>query len=142
MTKFSLLILIFTLTISCGMQQNNIPDNIMTKEQIIPILIDIHIAEASFQERGLQGDSLIQNAKNYYTSIYKKHNITEKLFKESFDFYAKNINIMDEIYVIVIEELSKMEGEYYTGINTSKVDSTLLKLKHFPFWNKNKTDKQ
>lgn len=105
---------IIFLVLSCNLGKNEIPGNILPKNKMIPILIDIHIAEASVQENGVVGDSAIQKAKDYYAYIYKLHDVTAEQFEVSFDYYCRNLSLMNEIYDKMIEELSKKEGQHFS----------------------------
>ncbi|MBN4066105.1 DUF4296 domain-containing protein [Candidatus Amoebophilus asiaticus] len=113
MTKFINICLISVLLISCYSREQDLAEGILTEAEIIPILMDIHIAEATILQKNLKGDSAQQYASDYYAHIYKTHNVTEKTFQKSFDYYSNNMDVMDKIYEQLIEELSKKEGEYY-----------------------------
>jgi hypothetical protein len=89
-----------------------IPENVLSKEKMALILTDVQEAEAQIQSLSLErNDSTKAIAYGYYKSIFEKHKITPEKFRESFDFYANNLGILDKIYDEVIVNLSKAQAE-------------------------------
>ena len=100
--------ILFCLLLACSEQKENIPQDILSENEFVVILKDIHLAEAKFE---LQKNNGIGKAKNEltnsYTSIYQKHNISEEKFKESLNFYAQNPEMLEKIYTDILEQLTK-----------------------------------
>ena len=104
--KLNFLILL-CLLLACTEQKENIPQDILLEKEFVVVLKDIHLAEANFE---LQKNKGLENAKNelsnLYTSIYKKHNVSEEKFKETLNFYAQNPEKLEGIYADVLEQLT------------------------------------
>lgn len=96
------------LVASCSESAIKIPDDIIAKDSMVFIMMDIHIAEAGIKT--LPNDSINLNNKTYYEFIYKKHSITEEQFQKSLRFYTYNPELLQEIYVKMTEEMSKKEA--------------------------------
>ncbi|MBW8050195.1 MAG: DUF4296 domain-containing protein [Cytophagales bacterium] len=96
--------ILITLLVFACVQQEEPPANIISKEQMINILVDIHIAEAMVDEAHLSKDSSIAIFKDL--AIFKKHGIEKENFDESYNYYLRNINILDDIYTAVVDSLS------------------------------------
>jgi hypothetical protein len=94
---------------SCSKSAVKIPGDIISKDSMVFILMDVHIAEAGV--KSLSADSLMINTKTYYEFIYKKHQITEEQFQKSMRFYTYQPELLQEIYVKMTEEMSKKEAE-------------------------------
>lgn len=94
---------------SCSKSAVKIPDDIIPKDSMVFIMMDVHIAEAGVKT--LPADSLLINTKTYYEFIYKKHHITEEQFQKSLRYYTYNPELLQEIYVRITEEMSKKETE-------------------------------
>ncbi len=107
-------IVIYLLFTACsGTQEIKIPDNVLSKEKMTQVMINIHLMEASMNLTGgnpnkidLAGSSVPLNI-----DVLKKNNITKKQFDESFSFYTNNPELLSEIYQNVLNELSKMQAE-------------------------------
>jgi hypothetical protein len=78
---------------------------------MIEVLTDIHIAESSPQGSGMNQQQTNGVMASRYDTILKKHNITYKEFKTSFDYYMAHPEQLDEIYQEIINRLSTMEGK-------------------------------
>ncbi len=101
---FILLCLLF----ACAEPKENIRQDILSENEFVVILKDIHLAEANFELQKNKGmDKAKNKLSNSYTSIYKKYNISEEKFKENLNFYAQNPEMLEKIYTDVLEQLTK-----------------------------------
>jgi len=93
--------------------------DLIHRDSMIAILVDIHLAETMIQTIRRDKDS-IQTAtiQEYYQTIFKQHQITEYQFSESFNYYSKDIEQFDAMYEEMQTILSKMEEE--TKVETPK----------------------
>ena len=93
--------------LSCGNQQEENLQNILSENSFINILKDIHLAEAFFE---LNKTKSIENAKKElaknYVDIYKKNKISEDYFNKSLDFYSKKPELLEQIYSNIILQLT------------------------------------
>ena len=96
--------------ISCSKKEEKIPENILPKEKMIQVMVDVHLAEAVIQSRNLNlNDSTKTIAAGYYKNLFEKNKINEQQFRESFLFYSHHLDLMNKIYEDVINELSKKQ---------------------------------
>jgi hypothetical protein len=95
---------------SCGGKNDKAPDDLLSKEEMVRILVDVHIAEAKVTQKGLVQDS----AKKIFTKskldILNKYHVKPEVFERSFDYYMKNLKDMDDIYASVVDSLSFLEA--------------------------------
>ena len=99
------------LLISCSKKEEKIPENILPKEKMIPIMVDVHLAEAKIQSNNLSmTDSTKKIAAGYYKNVFEKNKITEQQFRESFLYYSRHLDLLNKIYEEVISELSKKQA--------------------------------
>lgn len=94
---------------SCDQSAVRIPSDVLPKDTMVNVLMDIHIAEAGV--RTLVTDSLNYKVKEYYYSIFEKYHITDVQFKTSMRFYTEHPRILEEIYQKMIEKMSEKEAE-------------------------------
>jgi len=107
------LILLFALFfITCADQKDELPQNLIERENFKKILMDFHLANAAEQSNKILKDSTIYKfAKSYYPFIYQSNNVTENQLSETLDYYFKHPKKLDKIYEEIIEELTKLEAE-------------------------------
>ncbi len=110
MQKYLFVAISIVLFFSCSLPDaNKIPADVLSKEKMEALLYDIHLAEGVIATTPTQADSNTRRALGYYEIIYKKHQVTETQFKQSYDFYTKHPVLLDSVYSRVIEKLSVQE---------------------------------
>lgn len=87
------------------------PEKMISMEEMQKILVDIHSLEALLLEKNY---NLIDSAQVAYQNaekeLFKKHKITYKHYKDSYDYYLKAEPAkLDSIYKVVIDTLEKRE---------------------------------
>ena len=106
-------ILLFTIFIvSCSQNKTvSIPDSVLPKEKMAEVMVDIHLLEASLNINTFSRDKASKGAVAPSTDVLKKNHITKKQYDESFQFYSSNPQLLSEIYLIVLNDLSKMQAQ-------------------------------
>ncbi len=107
MKKILILSLTFILS-ACGGEELEPPDNLVSKEQMISFLIDLHLAEAKINTLAVPYDSSKLLYKHYEKYLFEKHEIEDSAYYESFKYYLHNLQTMDEIYGAVVDSLNVM----------------------------------
>ena len=120
MRLISLFLSLFLLFTACTSNDNandppsvKIPKNILGKEQMKAVLIDIHLAEAVHTDKLLERDShfVKYGIADYYEHIYDLHQTDKAQFEKSFEFYSQHQGIFMEIYDTMLKEVKKKEKE-------------------------------
>ena len=96
----SVLIILF---IGCASPEVQIPETVLTPEQMMPIMVDIHVIEGARNGSIMLGDT--NGIEDYYAKVYEKYGITEDQFKSSFAFYSDNPTVFIPIYEEVLDSL-------------------------------------
>ncbi len=99
----------FSIFLSCNKIENSSQKDIINREKIVKIIVDIHIADAAISVNSVYKRKKIEEIKSYYSSIFEKHNITKKEFETSIAYYTENTDIYEKICEEVIVVLTKME---------------------------------
>jgi hypothetical protein len=94
---------LFILFIGCASPEVQTPETVLTPEQMMPIMVDIHVIEGARNGSIMLGDT--NGIEDYYAKIYEKHGITEDQFKSSFAFYSDNPTVFIPIYEEVLDSL-------------------------------------
>ena len=103
MRKFGIIVLL--IITSCGESEIHVPKEVISAEQMIPILVDVHIVEGARNGTLILGDT--NDIEDYYAKIYEKYNITEETFKRSFSFYNSEPDLFIPIYEKVLDSLKE-----------------------------------
>lgn len=82
----------------------------LSKDEMVDIIIRIHLAEAKVSNSYLPSDSALMYYKTMEDSIFGKYNTTKKVYDSSYVYYMKNIEEMDIIYSRVVDSLSLKES--------------------------------
>jgi hypothetical protein len=127
--KKILYILLFALgLVACGTKEEAsappVNSDILSEEQMIDVLIDLHIEEASLTLNMIQNDRALADSARYY-NIYKVHNTTREQFDESFHYYAGEPEKLNAIYDTVLKRLNTMQTE---AMKKSPPDTSKVKL--------------
>jgi hypothetical protein len=90
------------------------PDNLIAKEQMIDLLIDMHIASASSGVR----DKTDNKDRNYMSLVYEKYQIDSTRFAESNFYYVSNIKEYEAIFKEVQKQLKEIQDKYTITVET------------------------
>jgi len=109
---FLILSLLFFAFISCDKLPIEKPENLIKEKKMINMLVDIHIAEATYVH--MRFDSIVKNSSsaNFYYSILEKYEVPDSVFEKSFVFYASSPQDFEKMYRKVMNQLSEIEQDY------------------------------
>jgi hypothetical protein len=106
-----LIILVFFVTVfvSCDKPVIEKPRHLVKEKQMINMLVDIHLAEASYNH--MRYDSIVRNSSsvNFYYSVLQKYEVPDSVFERSFVYYASNPKNFEKMYREVMNKLSETE---------------------------------
>jgi hypothetical protein len=107
--KRFLLILFGIFLFACSNSSKvGIPDNVLPKEKMADVLVDVHLMEAAMNINASSTDKFNSSLK---IDVYKKHKITKQQYENSFEFYTQNPELLGEVYQLVLSNLSRMQAE-------------------------------
>jgi hypothetical protein len=112
MIKKILIILVLAISATaCSKDKRaTIPPDVIPPEQMMLVLVDVHLVEASLVQAKLANKDIDYLSNYYYWSIMKKHHITYKKLNESIKFYSSNLKELYLIYEDVASELSTTQS--------------------------------
>ena len=89
------------------------PENLVKKNQMIDMLVDFHLAEATFQNRSYRDSSVAHTTStDFYYSVLSKYEISDSVFEKSYVYYLSRPKSFEKMYRDVQNKLSEMEQEY------------------------------
>ena len=111
--KFAFLTFLLVILLSCDDSKKR-PENIISEESMVSILVDIQILEATYNSRLIHEDDRNERMKRYYQEVFEKHQTSKELFNESYTYYEENPEILYAIYEVVLEKLEAIQTEEET----------------------------
>lgn len=87
-----------------------LPPDALNTNTMIDLLTDIHLIEATLTQKQAQGLLAFDFAEIYYDSLFVKYDIQKAQFDSSIAYYSRNPDAYEEIYAVVITNLSKIES--------------------------------
>ena len=87
------------------------PEHLIKEKQMIDMLVDIHLAEATFNK--FRYDSIMKNnsSTNFYYSVLNKYQVPDSVFEQSYVYYASVPKDFEKMYRKVMNKLSEKEQE-------------------------------
>lgn len=98
------LIFIGLVIISCS--RDSRPENLYEKSTMVSVLIQVHLAEARAKSLEMSPDSAMAYYLFQQREIFERFGIDSVDYRKSFEYYSKEIGIMDEIYEAVLDSLN------------------------------------
>ncbi len=96
------------------------PEDLISKEQMIDLLYDIHLANGT----GGVKNKALENNLNYMSLVFEKYKIDSIRFAESNLYYISNINEYEDIFEEVEKRLEALKTEF-----DRKRDSVIRELR-------------
>ena len=85
------------------------PDNLLTKDQMVSLLAQLHVLEARVENSRLSADSARALYLTQQKEILWRSQLTDSAFQRSYRYYGIHGKDLDEIYGAVIDTLSALE---------------------------------
>jgi hypothetical protein len=95
---------------SCSNPKQEIPENILNEEQMVALMCDMQLAEATIKLQINRLDSASIHSDSLYEAVFKKHRINKEIFDKNFEYYSLQPSAMEGIYNRVIETLSQNQA--------------------------------
>jgi len=112
---------------SCSSIFTSKPAGTLNEDEMINILVDIHLTEATLR---ISNDSLSRKndtteQRIRFAHVFRKHDIDPDNFNASMDYYLEHIELLDNIYKEVINRLSEMEATLQPKATTPAANKKL-----------------
>jgi len=87
-------------------------DSVISREIMIRVLVDTHLAEASLVLQRNEGKEDPALARHYYDGIFDKYKISRKKYNTSLEYYHKNPEECSKMYEKVVELITERQKNY------------------------------
>ena len=86
------------------------PAELLPKEQLIPLLVDLHVLEARVETSRLSPDSARALFQSEKKSLLWYHEVSDSVFERSYRYYGVHGKDLNDIYGAVIDTLTQREA--------------------------------
>ncbi len=93
-----------------GCEENPKPKDLLSEEEIVNVLIDIHLTEGIASSLPIPYDSSQVLYSLLEQEVFVKHQVQDSVFTRSMIYYLQDPAIMDRIYARVIDSLVVRES--------------------------------
>jgi Domain of unknown function (DUF4296) len=114
--KKGIVIAFFTLAAcACSSEKTQLsqaekPAKLMSREDMIKVFMEIHLAESGVSMMGIEHQRAIGLYKQYQTEILKKYKIDTASYRQNYNYYMQSPLEMEYILTIVEDSLIKMQA--------------------------------
>jgi hypothetical protein len=110
MTRFIMRGAICMLILCCSCSDSDrSKDDILTREEMVKALTEIYLAEQKVNRLGVARDSAEREFARFKQVVFKKIEVSDSVFKRSFDYYMDRPKEMEIIFTALVDSLSLME---------------------------------
>ncbi|HZB14830.1 MAG TPA: DUF4296 domain-containing protein [Chryseolinea sp.] len=96
------------LCFSCGDNEKD-GKTVLTHQQMVKALTEIYLAEQKVNRLGAPRDSAAREFDRFKQTVFEKLEISDSVFKRSFDYYMDRPKEMERIFSALVDSLSLKE---------------------------------
>ncbi len=104
MLKKVFLLAVIALLFGCK-EEETIPENVLSEEEMVKVLIDIRIAEGQVNALSISPDSATNLFQYIENRIFEEHDVDTMAYLKSYEYYMLNSEKFLRINDIVIDSL-------------------------------------
>lgn len=108
-------------------KKTDIPSSILPKQKMADVMLDIHLLEAAMSLNTYRPDMVRSGDPATTFDVFDKNKITKDQYNESFEYYAQHPELLNEVYQLMLENLSKMQAEVMNKKEDVKVKKDTIK---------------
>jgi hypothetical protein len=108
---FCFLTLFFFVT-ACNESVEKKPHKLVSRNRMIDMLVDIHLAAAVYQTSHYTNNAIKQYSESdFYYSVLHKYKTADSTFEQSLIYYSSKPKEFEKIYTRVLNRLNEMEQD-------------------------------
>lgn len=85
------------------------PEGILKQHEMVPILLEVYLAEGQINELRIKRDSAMMMFEVYEQKIFEKYHVSDSTYKASLVYYYDHPDQLESIYETVLDSLNLME---------------------------------
>jgi len=98
---FVLLVILF----GCSKKKTELPQGLLSRSEMVNLLIDVHLLEAKVQKLYLTKDSAAQVYEYFEKKLMEEHHVKDSIYNLSLNFYLQELDQFKIIYDEVVDSL-------------------------------------
>lgn len=102
------------------------PRQLIPRDKMIRLLVELHTLEARTDGAGLPTDSARALFREAQKSLYWRYEVNDSAFTQSYRYYAVHNKDLDEIYAVVVDSLALREVRQQASSPTAPPRAPLL----------------
>jgi hypothetical protein len=114
MFRFAVMFVMIVAFGACNQPEEQ-PQVLLPEEQMVQVLVELHLAEARVELIQIPQDSIRPLLKQRYSDIFTQLEIDTTAFNTTFEYYEQHPTEMDLLYEKVIDNLVEREATYRTN---------------------------
>lgn len=107
--RLSLIFIIVLFSACESKDSSKVPDGIIPESKMIPIIVELHIVDATISIKQFNIRTNNKRIEKYYNYVLGKYGYDRVQFNKSVKFYSENPERFDKMYDKVIEKLTKKQ---------------------------------
>lgn len=105
---FTISCVLLTLATACQNSSSR-PKDVLPRREMVRVLMEIYLAEAKISRMGIAGDSSDRVFKIYREKVFDHTQVSDSVFRRSFDYYRERPQDMELIYTALVDSLNLRE---------------------------------
>ncbi|MTI38632.1 DUF4296 domain-containing protein [Fulvivirga lutimaris] len=106
--KIFKIFLLSLVIVSCG-KSDDVPEDVIPKEQLVPLMLDIYLAEVKLSNLQIVRDTAVSIFETYEGYLFEKHNIEKEQYMNSMTYYYDHTEELELIYEALLDTLTVRE---------------------------------
>lgn len=96
----------------CLSKETKIPEGVLSRQEMVRVLIDVHILEAKVKKLYLSKDSMEAVYNHYERKLFEDLGVDRAVYQRSFSFYVDHLDLMEQVYNEVSDSLLARSKSY------------------------------
>ncbi|MEQ8244373.1 DUF4296 domain-containing protein [Fulvivirga sp.] len=88
---------------------NEVPEDIVAKDKLVPLMLDIYLAEVKLSNLKIVRDTAVSIFETYEGYLFEKHNIDREQYMKSMTYYYDHTEELELIYEALLDTLTVRE---------------------------------
>lgn len=114
MAKKLFLLTVILALFACGSDEGSIPEDVLKKQEMVAVMIDIRIAEGMIGSVSLSLDSADVLYKALEKRVLEKHGLDSASYVKSYNYYLMHPKLFLDVTDIVIDSLKARTSKQYS----------------------------
>jgi len=99
------IVIFLALVLSYSCSKSPQPESLLPEDKMVEILVDIHMAEGMASSLPIPYDSSKKIYPLLEKEVFAKHEVSDSVYRESFEYYLRDLKTMERIYERTIDSL-------------------------------------